>query len=117
MNKFNFCVKSTVVAMLLWATPVVAEGIPATMLLKEKTECKQECSLSGNGEMVCDTLCSCTVDQFNKLSLAQFQDMKAQLEAEAVTAALQSYLANVGAQCVADLDRVINSIPKPPMQP
>ena len=113
MNKLNYVLKTIAVSLFFLASPAVAEGIPASMLLKEKAECKQECALNGNNEMVCETLCSCTVEQFKKLDLSEFQDMKAQLDAGSVSVAMQGYLANVGAMCVAELDNVVDGLPKP----
>ena len=115
MQKPKYVLKYALFAFLFAASPVLASDIPATILLQEKAECKQECTLNGNNEMICETLCRCTVDQFSKLNLAEFQAMKAQLEAENVSAAMQSYLADIGAVCVAELDRVVEGLPKPPL--
>jgi hypothetical protein len=115
MRHFSLAMKVLVLVLgfVFFAPPSVALDIPATMLLKEKAECKQECAQSGNGEMVCETLCSCTVDKFSKLRLVEFQDMKAQLSAENLSATLQSYLATVGAECVGELDRIVDGVLKP----
>ena len=88
MQKPKYVLKYAVFLFLFAASPVLASDIPAAMLLQEKTECKQECTLNGNDEMICETLCRCTVDHLSKLNLAEFQAIKAQLEAENVSTAI-----------------------------
>lgn len=103
-----------VALFLLLTNHAWAQEIPPSLLLDVKKECVAECRANGAEPLICDTLCGCTYDQFSKLALPVFTSLKAELDAEMVSPASQSYLAQVGAICVGELDRVVSGLIAPP---
>lgn len=104
MGKF-FIVFTVFVGNIAWA-----EEIPSSVLDNEKNECVAECRMGGNGQLVCDTLCGCSVDQFAKLSFADFTELQKQISTESLSQENISYLADVGSICVVELDNVMGGL-------
>lgn len=92
-----------------------AQPIPQSMLDADKQECMGDCRVSGSGELVCETLCNCSIGHFQTdLNLTAYQKLKAELERNELSIDTQSYIEEVSVACVVELNNLLQQMGVPP---
>jgi len=92
-----------------------AQAIPQSLLDADKQECLGDCRVSGSGELVCQTLCSCSIGHFQTdLDLTAYQKLKAELERNELSIETKSFIEEVSAACVVELNNLLQQMGEPP---
>lgn len=98
------------IGIIFYTQAGLAEELTDELLAVDYTECMTGC-LEYDGKMQCEILCGCAMEHFqSKFDAASYAALQEEMASDAMSPESRAFLDETAAQCVAELDRLMEEM-------